>query len=167
MLGYRRIGMHRADTLHFFNTPPHPSIHQISFWVTPRCSRSCWKRVWGRLLVSILATLSVCKCRALTTTCSHHMVGFIPMHWSMLVGEIWCRNASFGLRRNAASSSVRPYPMHDILFSCIGPAIAAETRRRTSPDLCPFFRWTSVCFCIHPYIHIYIDLIHSYSFLFL
>ena len=47
-----------------------------------------------------------CKCRALTTTRSHHMVRFIPMHWSMLVGEIWCRNASFRLHQNVASGSV-------------------------------------------------------------
>ena len=33
-------------------------------------------------------TMYECKCRALTTIHSHHMVGFIPMHWSMLVGEI-------------------------------------------------------------------------------
>ena len=28
-----------------------------------------------------------CKCRALTTTRSQHMVGFIPMHRTMLAGE--------------------------------------------------------------------------------
>ncbi|OWT38948.1 hypothetical protein C362_03110 [Cryptococcus neoformans Bt1] len=32
-------------------------------------------------------TKAGCKCRALTTTRSHHMVGFIPMHRTTLVGE--------------------------------------------------------------------------------
>ena len=30
---------------------------------------------------------AICKCRALTTTRSHHRVGFIPMHRTMLAGE--------------------------------------------------------------------------------
>ena len=38
--------------------------------------------------VDVNRRLLDCKCRALTTIHSHHMVGFIPMHWLMLVSEI-------------------------------------------------------------------------------
>ena len=49
-----------------------------------------WMRSRKRsvFVYSYSGLLDACKCRALTTTCSHHMVGFIPMHWSMLVSEI-------------------------------------------------------------------------------
>ena len=111
------------------------------------------------------ATVSFCKCRALTTTCSHHMVGFIPMHRTMLAGEKLMPKCSTGCTQPVAETQHRALTgvcaMHDILFilfSCIGPAIAAKACQQISLDLCLLFSM-GFCLvlysCIYTYIYIY------------